>query len=69
MLKCRVLDIDPVKKIADLSEKLGNSKTLKSSNKEFKSGSETKAIVELNKDNYLITTLKNDRSKICLCVV
>ena len=42
---------------------------MKGSNKEVKIGGQSKAIVELNKDNYLITTLKNDRSKICLCVM
>jgi len=64
-----VLDVDPIKKIADLSEKSTNIKSSKSSDKELQRGSQCKAIVELNKDAYLIVSIKSDRSKICLCIM
>ena len=60
--------MDPVKKIADLSEKLVNTKSLKNSDKELQVGTQCKAIVELNKETYLIVSIKSDRSKICLCI-
>jgi hypothetical protein len=59
-----VLDVDPVKKIADLSEK-----TFKKSEKEVKVGSSCKAIVELNKDSYVICSMKNNRRKFGICVM
>ena len=61
--------MDPVKKIADLSEKLVNTKAPKSGGKELQVGAQCKAIVELNKEAYLIVSIKNDRSKICLCIM
>jgi ribosomal protein S1 len=63
-LKCTVLDVDPLKKIADLSEK-----TFKKSEKEIKIGSSTKAIIELNKESYLICSLKNNRRKFGICIL
>ena len=63
-LKCVILDVDPLKKIADLSEK-----TFKKSDKDIKVGSTCKAIVELNKDSYLICSLKNNRMKFGICIV
>jgi len=63
-VKCVILDVDPVKKIADLSEK-----TFKKSDKEIQVGSSCKAIVELNKDSYLICSLKNNRRKFGICIM
>jgi ribosomal protein S1 len=63
-LKCVILDVDPNKKIADLSEK-----TFKKSDKDIKVGSSCKAIVELNKDSYLICSLKNNRKKFGICIM
>ena len=63
-LKCVILDVDPLKKIADLSEK-----TFKKSDKDIKVGSSCKAIVELNKDSYLICSLKNNRKKFGICIM
>jgi len=37
-LSCKVLDIDPVKKIADLSEKLASTKASKGAEKKLKVG-------------------------------
>ena len=58
MLDCIVLDIDTGKKIADLSERLAETKSSK--DKEIKDGDQ-KAIVELNKEQYLIVTFKKSR--------
>lgn len=66
-IKCRVLDVDPTKKMADLSEKLGDVKEGKK--KEAKVGDEHKAIVELNKDSFVVMSLKSDRSKIGFCIL
>jgi translation initiation factor 2 alpha subunit (eIF-2alpha) len=63
-LKCVVLDVDPLKKIADLSEK-----TFKKSDKEIKVGSTCRAIVELNKDSYVICSFKNNRGKFGACII
>lgn len=63
-LKCVILDVDPLKKIADLSEK-----TFKKSDKDIIVGSSCKAIVELNKDSYLICSLKNNRKKFGICIM
>jgi hypothetical protein len=66
MLKgCRVLDIDPVKKMADLSEKLG---VVRNSDKEVKEGTKVRVLVELNKEGYLVVTLKNNRSVVGVCI-
>jgi hypothetical protein len=61
------LDVDPNKKIADLSEKLIDFK-----NKDAKSlpeGSQCKAIIELNKESYLIASIKTNRTKLGLCLL
>lgn len=57
--------MDPVKEIADLSEKLA-SFVAKAGEKEIKEGIQVKAIVELNKEaqGYIIVSLKGNRSKI-----
>lgn len=62
VVECIVLDIDSNKKIADLSERLIESKTskLKFENQ--------KAIVELNKEQYLIVSLKKARQQIGVCI-
>lgn len=65
-IRCRVLDVDPVKKMADLSEKLGEVKTSK---RDVKVGEEYKAIVELNKESFVIVSLKPDKSKIGFCIL
>ena len=51
-----VLDVDYEKKIIDLSERLVGVQTEKSKQLE------PKAIVELTKDNYMIVSLKGNRS-------
>jgi hypothetical protein len=58
-----VLDIDTAKMIVDLSERLTESK----SSKELSSGSH-KAIVELNKEQYLIVSFKKSRQRIGVCI-
>jgi len=65
-IRCRVLDVDPIKKMADLSEKLGEVKTSK---RDVKVGEEFKAIVELNKESFVILSLKSDKSKIGFCIL
>lgn len=65
-MRCRVLDVDPVKKMADLSEKLGEVKTSK---RDVKVGEEFKAVVELNKESFVIVSLKSDKSKIGFCIL
>jgi len=65
-IKCRVLDIDPTKKMADLSEKLAEGKSGK---KEPKVGDECKVVVELNKDSFVVVSLKQNRSKIGFCIL
>lgn len=59
-----VLDVDTDKNIIDLSERLVEVPKSKS----LPTGTQ-KAIVELSKDNYLISTLKNFRDIICLTVM
>jgi len=61
-----VIDIDPSKRIADLSEKLMNVKT---KSEKIKVGSTHKALVELNKDSYLIASIKNSRKSIGVCMM
>ena len=65
-IKCRVLDIDPVKNIADLSEKLID---VKSKTASIEKGAKVKAIIELNKESYLIVSIKSNRSKIGFCML
>ena len=65
-LSCVVLDIDPVKNIADLSEKL---LCVKTKDHEVKVGKTYKALVELNKESYLILSIKNNRKKLGICIL
>jgi hypothetical protein len=65
-LQCLVLDIDPVKKIADLSEKIV---TAKNKGQEVKVGQTQKAIVELNKESHLVLSMKNNRRAIGVCIL
>ena len=67
-LRCRVLDIDPTKNIADLSEKLIDIKA-KGGAKELADGSKCKAVVELNKESYLIVSIKTNRARIGFCML
>jgi len=53
-IECVVLDIDTSKMIVDLSERLLTTKK-----KEKAASSSQKAFVELNKEQYLVITLKN----------
>ena len=62
---CRVMDIDQVKKIADLKEVKAD--TADEDTKTFKEGAKVKAIVELNKEGYLVLALKNARHKLGIC--
>ena len=48
---------------------MANSKAFKNEGKELQVGAQCKAIVELNKETYLIASIKSDRSKICLCIM
>ena len=69
-VKCIVLDVDAEKKIVDLSERLVAQESADAKADDKKSKKEyQKAIVELNKDEYLIISLKNDRSKIGVCLL
>jgi predicted RNA-binding protein (virulence factor B family) len=61
-----VLDIDAAKMIVDLSERLAESKASKDSSKDLKKNH--KAIVELNKEQYLILTFKNARQQVGVCI-
>ena len=65
-MQCLVLDIDPVKKIADLSEKIV---TAKNKGQEVKVGQTQKAIVELNKESHLVLSMKNNRRAIGVCIL
>ena len=71
-LKCRVLDIDYSKKIADLkelSDKTSGEVVIKASSKKaMKPEHKTKAIVELNKEGYLVVSVKSSRSTLGLCI-
>ena len=77
-LDCIVLDIDREKKIVDLSERLYSVEESKASNtgagkkKAAKQQTESgyqKAVVELNKEQYLVVTLRSDRSKLAVCLL
>jgi ribosomal protein S1 len=65
-VECVILDCDTNKAILDLSERL--AQTSKSKKTQF-NGTNQKAFVELSKDNYLVVTLKADRSKIAACIL
>ena len=78
VLDCIVLDIDFEKQIVDLSERLVNqqledSKELASQKKQAKKNQQqqsfVKAVVELNKERYLVISLKSNRSKIGVCIL
>jgi len=43
-------------------------KTSKNADKELKTGQKCKAVVELNKESYLIVSIKNNRSLLGLCI-
>lgn len=58
-----MLDIDSAKKIADLKEVDTTSQKAK---KDFKTGQKNKGIVELNKEAYLVVSLKSSRQTIGL---
>lgn len=60
-LACCVLDIDPVKRIVDLSEKFAVAGQ-KSGDKEFKTGRQCTATIELNKESYVIASVKSSKS-------
>ena len=64
-MQCIVLDVDPSKRIADLSEKLTTVKT-KSAKPQV--NFIQKAIVELNKDQYLIVSMKSSRKTLGICM-
>ena len=65
-----VLDIDFEKKIVDLSERLTvNEESKQAKKKDAQQGGFQKAVVELNKEQYLVVSLKADRSKIGVCVL
>ena len=67
---CVVLDIDFEKKIVDLSERLvSNEESKKAKKKDAKQEGFQKAVVELNKEKYLVVSLKADRSRVGLCVL
>ena len=78
VVDCIVLDIDFEKQIVDLSERLVNqqleeSKELTSQKKQAKKTQQqqsfVKAVVELNKERYLVISLKSNRSKIGVCIL
>ncbi len=58
-----VLDVDYEKKIIDLSERLVGFQTEKSKQLD------PKAVVELTKDNYMIVSLKGNRSQFGICLL
>ena len=64
-MQCIVLDVDPSKRIADLSEKLT---TVKTKTAKPQVNFIQKAIVELNKDQYLIVSMKSSRKTLGICM-
>lgn len=58
-MKCSVLDIDPVKRIVDLSEKIATSKDTQG--QVFKEGRKCQATIELNKESYVIASVKGSK--------
>lgn len=58
-MSCRVLDVDPKKKIVDLKEV---DQTLKAEGKAVKKGQSCKCIIELNKEAYAIVSMKANRA-------
>lgn len=68
---CRVLDIDPVKRIVDLSERLALASGQKTSSKDFEAGRRCTANIELNKESYIIVSVKgpNKNYGIGICLL
>ena len=69
-VSCVVMDIDFDKKIVDLSERLATKD--QEETKQAKSAKQTtlqKAVVELNKEQYLVVSLKADRSQIGVSIL
>ena len=68
-----VLDIDFEKRIVDLSERLATPVDEEESkqSKKAKHGDHSfqKSVVELNKEKYLVVSLKNDRSQVGVCIL
>ena len=64
VISCRVLDIDATKKIVDLKE----IDKVTEASKEFKAGHKSKGIIELNKEGYLVVSLKSNRSVLGVCL-
>lgn len=71
--ECVILDIDFEKRIVDLSERLSTSGDQEESKtaKKAKKGDQSfqKAVVELNKEKYLVVSLKSDRSQVGVCIL
>lgn len=63
-MKCRILDVDYSKKIADLKELSKTEST--TSVKQFKSETKQKCVVELNKGRYLVVSFKSSRNTLGL---
>ena len=57
-MNCVVLDIDFEKELLDLSERLAAEKV---SSTQLKVGAQYKATVELNKDDYLLVSFKQNK--------
>lgn len=60
-MSCIVLDIDFEKELLDLSERLASEKA---SSTQLKVGSQYKVTVELNKDDYLLVSFKQNKQRI-----
>lgn len=60
-MNCVVLDIDFEKELLDLSERLAAEKV---SSTQLKVGAQYKATVELNKDDYLLVSFKQNKQRI-----
>lgn len=54
------MDIDFEKEIVDLSEKIAEKSSKKAKEQPIKKGSQQKAVVELNKEHYLIVSYKSN---------
>ena len=57
------MDIDFEKEIVDLSEKIAEKTSKKSKDQQIKKGTQQKAVVELNKEHYLIISYKSNPSQ------
>ena len=65
-LSCIVLDVDTDKKIIELSERLSTDGASKEASKQKEN---LKSLVEMNNERYLVVTLKNQRTKIGVCIL